>query len=459
VPAVSLRPSAQEGKAPSGRRGRRLGVEIKPGSARQARLEAGLSLGQVARDDISRTAIYFVETGKSRPSIETLTLIAERTGRPIDFFLADSPGSDQGSVAALADVERLIAIGDNPGAVAAGEAILQRKLPPDTQATVQHLVAFALLRLSQPIKARPLLAAARSYFERVGDQLMVAECLASESSAAGLLEEPQMLALAEAALAALRSCKVVPPLTETRVLFVLANAHCFNQDWQTAAEFFQQSIDAAEVVRDLRRLSLSYGGIALAYQELGRYGLAARFSRQALAINETLNDKRNLAVSENNLGLLLTRAGDYESGREHLNRALELHDEYGLDGKSHALTSLAELELAQSHLDEAEEAARTALALSSSLSESLSIAESHLWLGRIAEARGRPEVTDYEFEAAIATLGGAGFRLPRHRIHADYAEILEERGDLAGSIRHLKAALGSSGRPGVAAALTSSAIA
>lgn len=448
-----------EGKAPSGRRGRRVGIEIRPGSARQARLEAGLSLGQVARGDISRTAIYFVETGKSRPSIETLTLIAERTGRPLDFFLLDSPNSGQGAAAALSEVERLIAIGDNAGAVAAGEEILQRKLPPDAEATLQHLVAFALLRLSQPIRARPLLTAARSHFERVGDQLMVAECLASESSAAGLLEEPQVLALAEAALAALRTCNVVPPLTETRVLYVLANAHSFNQNWQAAAEFYQQSIDAAEVVRDLRRLSLSYGGLALAYQELGQYGLAARFSRQALAINETLDDKRNLAVSENNLGLLLTRAGDYQSGRAHIDRALELHDEYGLEGKSHTLTSLAELELAQSRLDEAEAAARTALALSTSLSESLAIAESHLWLGRIAEARGRLEVTDYEFEAAIATLEGAGFRQPRLRIHADYAEILEQRGDLAGSIRHLKAALASAGRPGIAAALTSSAIA
>ena len=54
------------GKASSGRRGRRKGVEIKAGTAKQARLEAGLSLGQVAGTEISRTAIYFVETGKAK---------------------------------------------------------------------------------------------------------------------------------------------------------------------------------------------------------------------------------------------------------------------------------------------------------------------------------------------------------------------------------------------------------
>src|SRR5712664_4717258 len=72
---------------PSGRRGRRHGIEIKAGSVKQARKEAGLSLAQVANGAVSRTAIYFVEVGKAKPSMETLMLLAERTGRPLDYFL------------------------------------------------------------------------------------------------------------------------------------------------------------------------------------------------------------------------------------------------------------------------------------------------------------------------------------------------------------------------------------
>src|SRR5437868_14540052 len=83
-------PGRQENVASSRRRGRRRGVEIRPGSVKQARLESGLSLGQVARNDISRTAIYFVETGKAKPSIETLRLIAERTTKPLAFFLGQA---------------------------------------------------------------------------------------------------------------------------------------------------------------------------------------------------------------------------------------------------------------------------------------------------------------------------------------------------------------------------------
>jgi transcriptional regulator with XRE-family HTH domain len=64
------------------------GIFVDPVRVRAARLAAGLSLGQVARDDVSRTFLLFVEQGKSRPSQRVLDLIAKRTRRPVSFFLA-----------------------------------------------------------------------------------------------------------------------------------------------------------------------------------------------------------------------------------------------------------------------------------------------------------------------------------------------------------------------------------
>ena len=86
MPEADARPAPLEAR--SARRGRRHGLEIRPGTVKQARMDAGMSLAQVANGLVSRTAIYFVETGKSKPSMETLRLIAERTGRPLDYFLA-----------------------------------------------------------------------------------------------------------------------------------------------------------------------------------------------------------------------------------------------------------------------------------------------------------------------------------------------------------------------------------
>src|SRR4029077_15128819 len=148
--------SRGQGKAASSRRrGRRRGVEIRAGSVKQARLEAGLSLGQVALTDISRTAIYFVETGKAKPSMESLQLIAQRTGRPIDFFL-EADADRTRAEARLVELERLLATGDNAGAVAAGEAALALHPAAETEAHINMLTSMAPLRLAEPVVGRRL---------------------------------------------------------------------------------------------------------------------------------------------------------------------------------------------------------------------------------------------------------------------------------------------------------------
>src|SRR3981081_1879090 len=154
MPDVLVRPDGamdvtRTGK-PSGRRGRRRGVEIKPGTVKQARMEAGLSLGQVARGDISRTAIYFVETGKAKPSIETLKLIADRTGRPLDSFLMKPIEAERRPSAAIAEIERLIVTGDNVGAAAMGETALGQGLDPDSAARIKFHMWMAYNRLPPP---------------------------------------------------------------------------------------------------------------------------------------------------------------------------------------------------------------------------------------------------------------------------------------------------------------------
>lgn len=69
---------------------------------RQARLAAGLSLGEVAGDDVSRTLIHFIEHGRSRPSRRVLELIAERTGRPVSYFTLGPSESHNGAEDSLA---------------------------------------------------------------------------------------------------------------------------------------------------------------------------------------------------------------------------------------------------------------------------------------------------------------------------------------------------------------------
>jgi len=430
------------GKATSGRRGRRKGVDIKPGTAKQARLEAGLSLGQVAGTEISRTAIYFVETGKAKPSMETLKLIASRTGRPLDFFLSRPSTMEPRSSSGTIEVERLIVAGDHAAALNVAERLLAVERDAEIAARIKFLMATAHLRLAQPVPARRLASSARAYFESTGDLLMTAECLGSEASAAYLVHDPGALALAEGALATCRSLNPPVPITEARLLAIVASVHLTNRNWQEAIDAYELAIAAGDVVQDLRRLSLMYSGLSMAYQELGRFNEASRYAHRALDIHETLSDRLSLARSENNLGVLLMKRGDLVDAQGHIQRALSLFEEAGVEPqRANMLMSMCELQLLRGDLQAAERWAREAIEFATLVSEAVNVGEAHVWLGRIADARGDDSQADAEFTAAFELLQDPTSSLRLSQAHALYAEIHERRGDLGAAVHHLKQAL------------------
>jgi transcriptional regulator with XRE-family HTH domain len=73
------------------------GISVDPARVRAARIAAGLSLGQVAGHQVSRTFIHLVEQGRSRPSRAVLALIARRTGKPMDYFRSTASGKAESS--------------------------------------------------------------------------------------------------------------------------------------------------------------------------------------------------------------------------------------------------------------------------------------------------------------------------------------------------------------------------
>jgi len=101
--------------------------------------------------------------------------------------------------------------------------------------------------------------------------------------------------------------------------------------------------------------------------------------------------------------------------------------------------SMCELHWLRGDLDAAERWAREATDLATRASEQVNTGESHVWLARIAEARGDTAGADAEFESAFGHLKASIQR--SSRAHALYGELLEARGDLGAAIRQFKQAL------------------
>jgi tetratricopeptide (TPR) repeat protein len=423
-------------------------VTIKPGSVKQARQEAGMSLAQVGKGRVTAPAIYLIETGRTRPSLPTLEHIAQRTGKPVEFFLSDPAGTTDEAQASLADLEAMVGDGRYTEAIALGESLLDLGTSAHRLGRIRYFVAMAYIQTGLIEHAQDLLVQARAHFEAINDGVMLAECLGAEASLAYLNQRPDALAIAERALSVCRSLDPVPVPTEARLLGIVATAQAANFDWDRAVETYEAAIAAAGSFTDLRLLARMFRGLSSAYKQLGQMDTAARYATRSVALLEVVRDREALAHAENNLGLILMARGKRTVAQEHLDRSLALSDETELQvGRSRMLLSLCELCIQENNVEQAGEFAREALALAVGKHEGLNVADAHIWLGRIADKLGDPEATDREFAQAIQGLEQLGRRESLFHAHGVYAEILERRGEVAQAYVHMKKALEAS-RPG-----------
>jgi tetratricopeptide (TPR) repeat protein len=429
---------------------RRLpGVAIRAGAVKQARREAGLSLAQVGKGHVTAPAIYLIETGRTRPSLPTLEHIAQRTGKPVEFFLADPAGATDETQARLAELEAMVAEGRYLEAVELGDALLELGTSAYRLGRIRYFLAMAHLQLGQPERGAALLADARAHFEAINDGVMLAECLGAQATLAYMTRRPEAVELAERALEVCRSLNPVPLPTEARLLGIVATAHVANQAWDKAVEFYQAAIEASGSLFDLRRLAATYSGLGSAYHSLGQVDTAARYAMRSVALLEILRDRVSLARAENSLGLILKARGDDQGSRQHLDRSSELSPESELGvGRSLVLLNLSELCLEQGDVDQASAYANDALRLAMSGNEGSDVAEAHVRLGQVADRLGDGATTDREFKLAIHGFEQVGAQERLFECRGIYAEILEKRGDVAEAYAQMKLALQAS-RPGL----------
>jgi tetratricopeptide (TPR) repeat protein/DNA-binding XRE family transcriptional regulator len=429
---------------------RRLpGVDLRPGAVKQARKEAGLSLALVGKGCVTAPAIYLIETGRTRPSLPTLEHIARKTGKSVEFFLADPSGNTDETKTGLIELEAMVAEGRYEEAIALGGQLLNLGTSAHRLGQLRYLLAQAHLQLGKPDKAASLLRDAHGHFESVDDALMLAECIGSEARVASMTQKPEAFELAERALAICRGMKHVPAATEARLLAILATVHVANQEWDAAIRVYEEAIQAAGSLFDLGRMAKMYSGLSGAYRETGHVEAAVKYAGRSIALLEVLRDRISLAQAENNLGLILLAQGDRGGAHKHLDRSLELAEEANLEvGRSHVLMSLCELSLAQGNVQAARQFADQALAMAERMHEAANVAEAHVWLGRVADEVGDDELADTEFGIAIRGLTEVGVEERLLRCHGIYAEILEKRGELKSAYEHMKKAFSAS-RPGL----------
>jgi tetratricopeptide (TPR) repeat protein len=424
------------------------GLLVKPGSVRAAREAAGLSLGDLAAGRVSRTALHLVETGRTRPTLPTLQLIAERTGRPLDYFLEPGqealvrPSADLRATD-FAAIELAIEQGRFDDAVAMAEDALARGPAGPARARVQLYAAQAYIRLASVERARPLVQDALRYSREHGDQLMVAECLDSLAAIEHVNEEPGALETAQQALQVCQSLEVVPPRLMVRILGRIGAVSVAQHRWPAAIQAYESAVAAGGALQDLSRMGKMYNDLSIAYRRLDRLEEAQRYAQRSVHVHEMLNDRLSVGRAETNLALVLMRLRQFEGAEVHLQRALAIFEQAQVErGRSHILLALATVHLERQQVGPAAQCAHAGLELADRLDERTSLAEACEILGRIAAVVGDDAEADRRFRRALSTL--SALRLPERLMscHAAYARVLETRGDGDSALKHWKEAIG-----------------
>src|SRR2546423_2981317 len=284
------------------------GIAVRPDAVRQARLESGLSLADLARGQVTRAAIHLVETGKMRPSMRTLQLIAQSTGRPISYFLADQEGSEE-QRQVRDHLLRMVEAEEFLEAITAGNRLLRERLQPGIEADVRFAVGKSYVRLVQGAHALRHLARARVLFERHGDAWMLAHALAQESTAMFLVEDPRTLSRALLALERCEALEPVDPALHASILNLLGNVYMRAHDWRNATRFFEMGLEACDSVVSLRQAARLHDGLSSAKQRLGDFGGALRSAQRAFAPYANEQEPTALIRAENNLGFVLLPPG------------------------------------------------------------------------------------------------------------------------------------------------------
>jgi len=432
------------------RRGRLKGVDVRPGSVRVARQEAGLSLAGVAGSELTRAAIHLVETGRSRPSMPTLELIARRTGKPLSFFVGEAALSS-GPEPRLDELEFLVESMQYEAAVAMGGELLGQTSRPWSLAQIHFWLGQAHTRAMRPGPGLDHLRLARTTFEERGDRWMVVECMDWEAAAMSTEQDPAALGVAQAALEECRLLEPRPVATETRLLTRIANAHMLNHEWAKSIQAFEAALETSESLRDLGRMARAQQGLAIAYGNLGDTARSIGHAQRALQLHTLLRDRVSIANTENNLAHVLMKQGDLAAAERHLTNSLAHSVESGQErGRSHILLTLAELAIKRYNPDAAEADLERAVELATRHAEPLNLALAEMHRGHVAALRGDAVTTDRHFERALAQLQAAGSTERLIECHSAYAEVLEQRGDTRRALQHAKLALAAS-RPALAA--------
>lgn len=387
-----------------------------------------MSLAQVGGTELTRQAVHLIETGKVRPSMQSLRVITSRLAVPIQIVLVRTYPSED-----VRELETLIQGHHYDRVLERGQEILKRTEADPAVALVHYYLGHALCQLGRPQLALQRLRLARELFESMGSEELVAETMDLEARALHNAEQPEALRVAEEALQRYRALDHRRPEIESRLVERIATILAGRGDFAAARVRYDEALEVAGGVRDLASVARIYHGLGYCYLRVGDLGRAVDLVLKSETLYEAeqrINDappNLDLPVVENDLGMLLMEQGDLDRAEQRFQSALQRFASLGVERwRSHVLLSLGELRHRQRRYDEGLEFVEEAVGLAQRLNETRALAAAYKQLGELRAAQGNLDRAISDFRRALAILEEAGLEERRAECMRAYERVLAQ---------------------------------
>ncbi len=403
-----------------------------------------MSLAAVAQRDFSRAFLNQVELGRSRASPRTLRIIAERLGRPVEYFLQDEPDQLRAAQTEYTLAEAEVALlKREPGTVLKLlDSGTLANMPLTQRMRGMLYRGEALVHLSRGAEAMEILAEPVKHFDRAGPPALLVRALDALGGAYWVshrLEEA--LSAYERARQTYDRDHLQEPELLARIMGHIAVIHQEAGRHGEAIGALEAGLAATEHLLDLSRRAVIYEGLASSYYRSGDGAAALEYITKALRIFEQLQQLQVVAQVQHNMAEILVsleRTADaanlYRKAVESARRA----EAFTLIPLS--LAALAELALGQQAVDEAARLADEAIAEARHLGVPRALAAALRVRALVAHWQQDWPASDAAFEEAIREYEAAGRYDYLAKAHGDYAACLRERGELARAAEHFERA-------------------
>lgn len=393
------------------------------------RTQRGMSLAQVGGDDLSRSFLSLVESGRSRISLRALAIVAERLQTPISHFLQDE------------DAQRAAEL-----ALDFAEVELERDRPAATIQTIEGNTAFDLDPRAQWLLGRALMArgdtgAAVTTFRRAaglarsaGDDHFTAEVLFSLGGSlyASDSYDEALTYLREGLDLVLRGPE--NPSLQARLYIVLGHVHYVRNEFEQAISQYDRALELFGSVYDLTKMGAVFSAMSLASRKQGDLDAALRYSKQSVAAFRLIRDQKLLAAELNNMAMRHAERGELDDAIDRAQESVQrAHDIGAADTEAYARGTLALVLFRQGRTDDAEREASAAEALATT-DTPLALVDAQLVRANIAALRNDPQRVDELFHQAIETLRALGHQTRLADTTLQYSFLLRERGDIEGAL-------------------------